>query len=74
MVSWSSVPLGKWLVGGLCAQWAVWLYGTKKSAEPSTPVLQSSRILDQLCERTGYIPDGLSTGQTYLYIQGTSMP
>lgn len=43
------------------------MYSIKNSAKPSTPVLQSSRILDQLRERIRYMHYSLSTEQVYLY-------
>jgi len=39
----------------------------KNSEKPSTPVLQSTRILDQLSERIRYLHYSLSTEQVYVY-------
>lgn len=39
----------------------------KNSVKPSTPVLQSTRVLDQLRERIRYMHYSLSTEQVYVY-------
>jgi len=39
----------------------------KDSAKPSTPVLQSTRVLDQWRERIRYMHYSLSTEQLYIY-------
>jgi uncharacterized protein YfbU (UPF0304 family) len=43
------------------------MYSNKSSVKPSTPALQSTRILDQLRERIRYMHYRLSTEQVYVY-------
>lgn len=39
----------------------------KNSVKPSSPALQSTRVLDQLRERIRYMHYSLSTEQVYVY-------
>ena len=43
------------------------MYSYKSSVKPSTPALQSTKILDQLRERIRYMHYSLSTEQVYVY-------
>ena len=43
------------------------MHSYKNSVKPSTPVLQSTRVLDQLRERIRYMHYSLSTEQVYVY-------
>jgi len=46
---------------------SVCMYSHKSPVKPSTPALQSTRILDQVRERIRYMHYGLSTEQVYVY-------
>jgi len=43
------------------------MYSYKDSVKPSAPVLQSTRVLDQLRERIRYMHYSLSIEQVFVY-------
>ena len=57
----------KWLAGWVCGRYAVQKHRYKTPMKPGTPVLRSTRLLDQVRERVRYLHYSLSTEKAYLY-------
>ena len=57
----------KWLAAWVLSRYTVQKHRYKTSMIPGTPVLRSTRLLDQVRERVRYLHYSLSTEKAYLY-------